>query len=192
MESNRRKQAKIDIGLDDSKELKDIAKATQVEIKRQKEKADEKLRIEQSRSYQMLKGIAKTMDRYFLDPIIGFIPGGIGDAISSVVSMPFLYVSLFKVKSIPLTLAVLFNIMTDVFIGLIPFWIGNILDVFNRSYLRNMKLIVGFVEDDKEIIKKVNKQAVYSFLGILLFSVLIYYMIKLAAMIINWFLGLFS
>lgn len=34
------------------------------------------------------------------------------------------------------------------------------LDVFNRSYLQNMRLIVGFVEGDKKIVAEVNGKAV--------------------------------
>lgn len=190
MESSRIRQAKQDLGIVNVKEKKDIDDSINKEIKRQKKKAEEKLRITQSQSYRYLKTIATVMDKYLLDPILGFIPGG--DALASVISLPFIYVSLFKIKSIPLTLAVIYNIMKDVFLGMIPFFIGDIIDVFNRSYLQNLRLIVGFVEDDHEIIKEVNKKALRSFIGIVLMLVLIYFMIKLVASLVSWIVNLFN
>ena len=74
-------------------------------------------------------------------------------------AVPFLYVSIFQVRSLPLTLAVIFNTLRDVALGLVPFWIGNVIDVFNRGYLQNFRLIVGFVEGDREIIGRVNRNA---------------------------------
>ena len=82
-------------------------------------------------SYRLMVGAAKYMDKWFLDPILGFIlPVGIGDALTSVFAFPFIYYSLCVVKSIPLTLAVIYNILMDVLIGAIPFYIGDVLDVF--------------------------------------------------------------
>ena len=44
----------------------------------------------------------------------------------------------------------------DVLIGAIPLYIGDVLDVFKRSYVENLRLVTGYIEDDKEIINKVN------------------------------------
>ena len=70
--------------------------------------------ILQSTSYKMLERIAIYMDTYHLDPIIGLIPG-IGDLISAILAIPFIYYSLFTLKSIPLTLAIINNILLDIF-----------------------------------------------------------------------------
>ncbi|MTG98270.1 MULTISPECIES: DUF4112 domain-containing protein [Myroides] len=191
MESSRVRQAKVELGIDDNKQKATINKSVVHEYNRQQDKLQQMLKIQESKSYRLLKTISSVMDKYFLDPILGVVPT-VGDAVSSVVSLPFIYVSLFKVGSLPLTLAVIYNILRDTLIGMIPFWIGNILDVFNRSYLRNMRLIVGFVEDDKEIIKEVNQKAVRSLIGIIVFCLLIYAMIKLIAFIITWISNLFS
>ena len=95
-------------------------------------------------SYRIMVGTAKYMDKYFLDPILGFVlPAGIGDALSSVLAFPFIYYSLCVVKSIPLTLAVIYNILMDVLIGAIPFYIGDVLDVFKRSYVENLRWLPG-------------------------------------------------
>lgn len=138
-----------------------------------------RMEIRQSSSYKIVRNIAKWMDRFFLDPIIGFFAPGFGDTLSAVFVIPFIYVAAFKIRSLPLTLAVIFNMLCDVAIGLIPFWIGDILDVVNRSYTQNLKLIVGFVEDDRQIIREVNRKAVWFGVMIVVFCVIIYYLLKL-------------
>ena len=91
----------------------------------------------------------------------------------------------------PLTLAVIFNVLKDVFLGMLPFWIGDIVDVFNRSYKQNARLIVGFVEDDKDIIEEVNRKAFWTGVMIIIFCVLIYFLVSLVTKIVSWFVGLF-
>ena len=132
-------------------------------------------------SYRLMVKTSTYMDKYFLDPILGFIlPAGIGDALSSVFAFPFVYYSLCVVKSIPLTLAVIYNILMDVLIGAIPFCIGDLLDVFKRSYIENLRLITGYIEDDKEIINKVNKKAFWTAVFIAVICWLIYLVISWA------------
>ena len=138
-------------------------------------------------SYRLMVGTAKYMDKYFLDPILGFVlPAGIGDALSSVLAFSFIYYSLCVVKSIPLTLAVIYNILMDVLIGSIPFYIGDVLDVFKRSYVENLKLITGYIEDDKEIINKVNKKAFWTAVFIVVLCWLIYLIISWAISLSTW------
>lgn len=109
--------------------------------------------------------------------------------------LPFLAVSLFRIKSIPLTLAIVYNMLTDMLLGIIPLWIGDLLDIFSRSYTKNFRLIVGFVEGDQEIIREVNRKAVLTAVGILLLCVLIYWLAKavvyLSAELWGWVQGLF-
>ena len=142
-------------------------------------------------SYRLMVKTSTYMDKYFLDPILGFIlPAGIGDALSSVFAFPFVYYSLCVVKSIPLTLAVIYNILMDVLIGAIPFCIGDLLDVFKRSYIENLRLITGYIEDDKEIINKVNKKAFWTAVFIAVICWLIYlvvsWAISLGTSAYNW------
>ncbi len=148
-------------------------------------------------SYRLMVGAAKYMDKWFLDPILGFIfPVGIGDALTSVFAFPFIYYSLCVVKSIPLTLAVIYNILKDVLIGAIPFYIGDVLDVFKRSYVENLRLVTGYIEDDKEIINKVNKKAFWTAVFIVVLCWLIYvvisWAISLGTMAYDWIVSLFE
>ena len=147
-------------------------------------------------SYRIMVKTAQYMDKWFLDPILGFIlPAGIGDALSSVFAFPFIYYSLCVVKSVPLTLAVIYNILMDVLIGAIPFYIGDVLDVFKRSYIDNLKLITGYIEDDKEIVHKVQNQAFWTAVLIVVLCWLIYVVISwaihLGTMAWDWIVSLF-
>ncbi|WP_106625372.1 DUF4112 domain-containing protein [Bacteroides sp. Marseille-P3684] len=191
MQSNRRRQAQQELGLVDEKEQAQDARAMQAEQERIRRKEERRMDIELSTSYQMTQTIARWMDKYFLDPLIGLIPG-LGDALSSLLVFPFIYVAAVKVRSLPLTLAVIFNVLRDMAIGLIPFWVGNILDFFNRAYLQNFRLIVGFVEDDREIIREVNRKAFWMGVGIVVCCILIYWLISIAIAATAWTFHFFS
>lgn len=159
------------------------------EEKRMQRKLDKRKDLEEnSLSYGAVRWIAKVMDDYYLDAILGFIPGGIGDAITSTLVFPSIYVSLFKIHSIPLTLAVISRALLDTCIGCIPF-LGNICDIFYKSNKKNYQLIRGFVEDDKETIDKVNRQAVWMLIFIVLLGVLIYYLIIGIGKLWTWLVG---
>ena len=179
MESSRRQQAQSDLGMNFEREdLKRNAALAKEQERVEKKQAKREQMMNRS-SYRMMVKTAKYMDKYYLDPLIGLIPGGVGDTISSLVALPFIYNSLCVVKSIPLTLAVIYNILIDVMFGAIPV-IGNLFDIFKRSYVDNLKLITGYIEDDKEIINKVRKKAFATALLIAVVCFLIYWVVRAA------------
>lgn len=182
--STRRQQAQQELGLATEKANRQAQRALNKEQARREAKLQKKLRIQNSTSYQLIEGIATVMDKYCLDPILGLIPG-VGDFITSVCALPFLYVSLFKVRSIPLTLAVIRNMMVDVLLGSIPFWIGDIIDFFYRANLKNHRLITGFVEDDREVIAEVNRKAFWTAIWIGIIGYAIYWTISLLAQLVE-------
>ena len=145
--------------------------------------------------YRLIRTIKNVMDRYYLDPLVGLFFPTAGDIFSSAMTLPFLTVSLFKIKSISLTLAILYNMLVDMMLGIIPLWIGDLLDIFSRSYAKNYRLIVGFVEGDKEVIQEVNRKAVLTAAGILVLCVIIYWVARLAVYLTSelwgWISGLF-
>ncbi len=119
------------------------------------------------------------MDRYYVDAALGFaIPGGIGDAIAALISLVYVVFTAVKIRSFPLTLAIINNTLRDVLLGMIPFYVGDIIDVFHRSNQQNMSLIRGFVEGDEETIKTVNRKAAYSIILFVSLCILIYFMVK--------------
>lgn len=186
MESSRRQRAQSDLGLNFEREdfRREAALAKEQERIAKKEAKREKMMNRSS--YRIMVKTAKYMDKYYLDPLIGLIPGGVGDVLSSSLAMPFIYYSLCVVRSIPLTLAVIYNVLLDVLIGAIPF-VGNVLDIFRRSYLDNLRLITGYIEDDKEIISKVRKKALATAVLIAIVCALLCLVVKLALMVATWF-----
>lgn len=122
------------------------------------------------------------------DPILGFIIPGVGDTIMTVFTLPFIWTSLVKIKSIPLTLTVVFYILKDYLIGLIPI-IGDIADIFYTSNTYILRTIEGYVAGDKETVHKVNSSAVKCAIGIVVLGIAIYYAIQLVAYILSAIFG---
>ena len=136
-------------------------------------------RLMDNKAYQTLQGLTRYMDRYYLDALIGIIPGW-GDAIALICVIPFVYFSFRVIKSIPLTLAVINNALRDVLLGMIPFFVGDIMDIFHRANIKNMEMIQGFVDGDQVIIKQVNHrawQAVIILIALLLLIVLMFWLL---------------
>lgn len=148
---------------------------SQKQINLQSYKELKRSRLDNSVHYNIIKYTKKYMDDYYLDGIIGLIPV-VGDFFTQFFSFSFLYVSIFKIRSYRLTVAILFNSLLDVLIGLIPY-LGMVLDFVHRSHKENFDLIIGFVNDDKEIIKKVNRRALWTTIGVIVLIVLIIIMI---------------
>ncbi len=190
-ESGRRRQARANADVTSQSEMAEIEQAKAKEEQRRMEKEMRQMEIEESGAYQAVALVSKYMDDYYLDPLIGFIPVA-GDFVSTLAGLPAIYVSLCVVRSIPLTLAVVFNILMDMVLGYIPFFIGDLIDIFNKSNKKNLSLIRGFVEDDKQIISEVNGKAMKMVVGIVVFLILLYYVISLAISAADWFSGLFS
>lgn len=141
--------------------------------------------IRNSVSYKLVHAIALWMDRRLLDPLIGLVLPGFGDALTSVLAVPYLYLSIVKLKSIPLTLAIVCNILLDVLIGIIPY-IGIVGDVFKRAFTRNAALIKGYVEGDKAIMQEIDRKAVGMAFLIVILCGLIYAMVLAAVKIVEW------
>lgn len=179
------------MGMNFQREDRQREEALAREQQRAAEKQAKREALMNTTSYRVMDTTAKYMDKYCLDPLIGLIPGGVGDVLSSFLAIPFIYFALMQVRSIPLTLAVICNVLKDALLGSIPFFIGDIIDVFNRSYIANLRLITGYVNDDKAVIHEVNRKATWSAILIVILCVLIYFIVKWAIALGNWFISLF-
>ena len=135
-------------------------------------------RLMDNKAYQTMEGLTRYMDRYYLDALIGVIPGW-GDAIALLCVVPFVYFSAGVIRSVPLTLAVLNNALRDVLLGMIPFFVGDIIDIFHRANTQNMQMIQGFADGDEAVIMQVNKRAWQSAIVLLILLLLIALMIWL-------------
>ena len=133
-------------------------------------------RLMDNRVYQTMEGLTRYMDRYYLDALIGIIPGW-GDAIALICVVPFVYFSSCVIRSVPLTLAVLNNALRDVLMGMIPFFVGDIIDIFHRANTQNMQMIQGFVDGDETVVKQVNQRAWQSAIILIVLLLLIALMV---------------
>ena len=185
MANNRRNDAMTELGFANEKEENVVNEAINKEELRRKRKEEKLRELQESDSYQLISFITTLSDKYFLDPIIGLFPV-VGDFITSVVGLPFIYVTLVKVRSFPLTLAVIYNYLIDMLLGCIPFFIGDFLDFVNRAHIKNMKLITHYVQDDKATVNEVNSKALRTAFLIVILSFVIYYTIKLVSGVLEW------
>lgn len=185
MANNRRNDAMTELGFANEKEENVVSEAINKEELRRKRKEEKLRELQESDSYQLISFITTLSDKYFLDPIIGLFPV-VGDFITSVVGLPFIYVTLVKVRSIPLTLAVIYNYLIDMLLGCIPFFIGDFLDFVNRAHIKNMQLITHYVQDDKGTVNEVNSKALRTAFLIVILSIVIYYTIKLVSGVLEW------
>lgn len=140
---------------------------------------DRRQNLKDSTLYRWMQHITLWLDQYYLDAIAGLVPGGIGDAFSSLFSLVHVYFAAFRLRSLPLTLAILNNCLRDLFLGLLPFYVGNVIDFFHRANKQNMALIDGFINNDCDIIRAVNRKAVYSGIIVLTFVAAIILLVKL-------------
>lgn len=124
--------------------------------------------LKNSRIYHWMRNVARYMDQYYLDGIAGLVPGGVGDTAAGLFALVHVYFSLFKLRSIPLTLAIANNVLRDILMGLLPFFIGDIIDFLNKAHVKNMALIDGFLNNDKAIVHEVNRKAFWSAIVLLL------------------------
>ena len=60
-----------------------------------------------------------------------------------------------------------------VLLGMIPFFVGDIIDIFHRANTKNMAMIQGFVDGDETIIKEVNQKAWQSAIVLIVLLLLI-------------------
>ena len=179
--------------LDDSDPLKDVRDSfdkdsnafnRKEEIRRQR-REKEISELKSSKAYKFISTITILADKYFLDALLGFVPS-VGDLVSSVFGLPFIYVTLFKVKSIPLTLAVVYNYLVDILLGSIPFFIGDAIDFFSKAHVKNLDLITRYVEGDKKTIRQVRSKALLTAFLIIILSVIIYFVFRLLIGVTAW------
>lgn len=153
--------------------------------------SNKKIKMQCDSDFRLLKGIYTAMDKFFLDSIIGFfVPGG-GDIITSVMTIPFIFTAVFKLRSVPLALSVIYNALIDVFLGLFPV-LGDIVDVFHRSYKKSYYQIVGYVEGDEDIVSEINGNALKTCILLTVLCIVIRLIVLLLAGLFGWFKGLFA
>ena len=178
--------------LDESDSLNDVrdsldkgSDANRKEEVRRQRREKEIRELKASKAYKFISTVTTLADKYFLDALLGLVPS-VGDLVSSIFGLPFIYVTLFKVKSIPLTLAVIYNYLVDILLGSIPFFIGDAIDFFSKAHVKNLDLITRYVEGDKKTIRQVRSKALLTAFLIIILSVIIYFVFRLLIGVTEW------
>ena len=171
--------------IDDRDSLDKGSDATRKEEVRRQRREKKNRNLKASKAYKFISTVTTLSDKYFLDALLGLVPS-VGDLVSSIFGLPFIYVTLFKVKSIPLTLAVIYNYLVDILLGSIPFFIGDAIDFFSKAHVKNLDLITRYVEGDKKTIRQVRSKALLTAFLIIILSVIIYFVFRLLIGVTAW------
>ena len=92
--------------------------------------------------------LVRWLDGYMLDPIIGFVIPGAGDAITGTGSVALLFLALKERVPTIVLLRMCMNILVDTVGGFLPF-IGDAFDIVWRSNRKNLDLIEKYRDDPK-------------------------------------------
>ena len=111
-------------------------------------------------TFGTLKTIRKLMDDLHLDPILGLVAPGLGDWVTTILTVPYIITSIFTLKSLPLTLAIIYNILMDCLWGTVPV-AGDFFDFLHRGFKKNCKLVEGFAAKDPKIMSEVKRKSLY-------------------------------
>ena len=171
--------------IDDRDSLDKGSDANRKEEVRRQRREKEIRELKASKAYKFISTVTTLADKYFLDALLGLVPS-VGDLVSSIFGLPFIYVTLFKVKSILLTLAVIYNYLVDILLGSIPFFIGDAIDFFSKAHVKNLDLITRYVEGDKKTIRQVRSKALLTTFLIIILSVIIYFVFRLLIGVTEW------
>jgi hypothetical protein len=89
-----------------------------------------------------VRTLARVMDRYYLDPLIGFlIPGG-GDVLGSMIGIYTVTIAARRKVSPVIIARMLMNLAIDALIGFIPL-LGDLFDIGFKANTRNVDLLTA-------------------------------------------------
>lgn len=92
------------------------------------------------RSLRQLEQVSHWMDRRYLDPILGLLLPGVGDALGALVGLYGVNVAL-RLRAHPVVVArMLLNLALDALLGSVPI-LGAFGDFFFRAHSRNVTLL---------------------------------------------------
>jgi hypothetical protein len=84
--------------------------------------------------------LAYWMDRRYVDPILGFVLPGVGDALGAGIGLLGIFAA-FRLRAHPILIArMLIHLAVDSALGSIPV-LGAVIDIFYRSHTRNLNLL---------------------------------------------------
>jgi len=87
-----------------------------------------------------VRAVTRVLDRYMLDPLLGFVLPGAGDLLGSVIGM-YLVVTAVRRKVAPVVIArMLMNLAIDAAIGIVPL-VGDLADLAWKANEKNLALL---------------------------------------------------
>lgn len=89
--------------------------------------------------------LARVLDRYFVDPILGLVMPGVGDVLGALLGTYTVMVAVRRKVSPVVIARMLMNLATDAVIGLIPL-LGDVFDIGFKANQRNARLLAERVE----------------------------------------------
>ncbi|NVB79357.1 MAG: DUF4112 domain-containing protein [Kofleriaceae bacterium] len=87
-----------------------------------------------------VRGLARVLDRYFVDPLMGLVIPGVGDVIGSLLGMYVVVIAARRKVSPVIIARMLMNLTADAVIGIVPL-VGDIFDIGFKAHLRNVDLL---------------------------------------------------
>jgi hypothetical protein len=87
-----------------------------------------------------VRGLARVLDRYFVDPLMGLVIPGVGDVIGSLLGMYVVMIAARRRVSPVIIARMLMNLTADAVIGIVPL-VGDIFDIGFKAHLRNVELL---------------------------------------------------
>lgn len=87
-----------------------------------------------------VRTLARVLDRYFVDPLMGLVIPGVGDVIGSLIGMYVVMIAARRKVSPVIIARMLMNLTADAIIGLVPF-VGDIFDIGFKAHTRNVELL---------------------------------------------------
>lgn len=88
----------------------------------------------------LAEGLARWMDRRYIDPLLGLLLPGVGDTLGAAIGLLGVFAA-FKLRAHPLVIArMLLNLALDALLGSIPL-LGPVIDLFYRANSRNLELL---------------------------------------------------
>ena len=101
--------------------------------------ADERAR-QRATDLARARTLARLMDGRFLDPVLGLVLPGLGDAAGAVVGLYIVYLARKHGAPRRVQARMLMNLAVDCLGGLLPV-LGDLFDLLNRANLRNARLL---------------------------------------------------
>lgn len=92
------------------------------------------------RELARVRTLARVMDGYFIDPLIGFVLPGVGDVVGSLIGFYVVFVAV-KRKVSPVIIArMIGNLGVDALVGAIPL-VGDVFDLGFKANQKNVELL---------------------------------------------------